>query len=139
MYLSRDGSIDKTDLLIGHIDHRSLKAGKSVVSRLKYTLPADLYGKWHLLVISDSAQKINENRQEQNNTEVTEVQIALDTHADLAVTAIRAPERVIDDPAHLTVEWTVKNIGLGKGRTAAWTDSVIYSANDVLGDNDDIV
>ena len=139
VYLSQDGSVDQTDLLIGHIQHGSLKAGESTVSRLEYTLPADLYGKWHLLVISDSTQKINENGQEQNNTKVTEIQIALDAYADLAVTDIRAPERVIDDPAYLTVEWTVQNMGLGEGRTAAWTDSVIYSANDVLGDSDDIV
>ncbi|WP_410473226.1 hypothetical protein ACGTJS_04895 [Faucicola mancuniensis] len=39
----------------------------------------------------------------------------------------------------MTVNWTVSNQGLGLGKTLSWTDSVIYSANDILGDNDDIV
>ncbi|UOP01492.1 CARDB domain-containing protein [Kingella potus] len=139
VYLSRDGSADKTDLLIGQMRHKGLAAGKSTVSRLVYTLPADLYGKWHLLVLSDSTQTVNESGGEQNNTGVSEIAVVMDRHADLSVTAVRVPERVIGDPASVTVEWTVQNIGLGAGRTAAWTDSVVYSANDMLGDGDDIV
>ncbi len=46
---------------------------------------------------------------------------------------------IIGDPVDLTVSWTVKNVGAGPGRVNTWTDRVILSNDDILGDADDIV
>ena len=45
----------------------------------------------------------------------------------------------IADPATVHVAWTVTNLGTGLGRTLAWTDRIVYSTNDVIGDSDDVV
>ena len=59
--------------------------------------------------------------------------------ADLAVTAVTAPQQVIGDPASVTVSWTVENQGLGESDVSSWTDSVVLSGDDVLGNGDDQV
>ena len=139
IYLSQDGYLGTQDILLGQIVHKQLSAQDRVVSHLNYILPNDLYGDWHLLIITDKEQKVNENNREQNNLGRKDIHVKMDAYADLTVSHIHAPERIIDDPAVVTVEWTVTNIGQGKGRTVAWTDSIIYSSNDILGDSDDLL
>lgn len=57
----------------------------------------------------------------------------------MIVSNIKAPTQVIGDPASLSVEWTVSNIGTGTGLNTTWTDTVIYSTDDIIGNSDDIV
>ncbi len=140
VYLSRDGVVGAGDTQLGEITHTSLGAGASEVGQLSFTLPVDLEGDWRLIVVTDATNQNNENTSgEANNADMLAIAVARDFFADLAVSAVQAPTRVIDDPASVTVEWTVTNMGTGLGRTLSWTDRVIYSQNDVLGDSDDIV
>ena len=67
------------------------------------------------------------------------VEIALFPYADLTVTDVQAPELLIGDPVDLTVTWTVQNVGDGPGRQTSWTDRLVLSRDEILGDADDIV
>ncbi|MBI3347611.1 MAG: hypothetical protein HY020_10425, partial [Burkholderiales bacterium] len=139
VYLSKDGTVDAADTLLGERVIDSLAAGASSDGSLNFTLPVDLSGAWRLIVVTDTANANNESTFEGNNQDSLAVNVALDAYADLAVLSVSAPTQVIDDPASITVEWTVQNVGVGVGRTTSWTDRIIYSTNDVLGDGDDIV
>ncbi|HEU6455875.1 MAG TPA: CARDB domain-containing protein, partial [Roseateles sp.] len=139
VYLSQDGVVDAGDTLLGERLIDSLAAGASSNGSLSFTLPVDLSGAWRLIVATDTGNANNESTNENNNLDSLAVNVAQDAYADLAVLSVIAPTQVIDDPASLTVEWTVQNQGPGAGRTGSWTDRIIYSSNDVLGDGDDIV
>ncbi|MCB1965299.1 MAG: hypothetical protein KDI64_04390, partial [Candidatus Accumulibacter sp.] len=65
--------------------------------------------------------------------------VDLSPYADLAVTSIGAPATLIADPATLTVTWTVVNQGSGAGRFDNWTDHVLLSRDDILGNADDLI
>ncbi|HEV6968860.1 CARDB domain-containing protein, partial [Roseateles sp.] len=139
VYLSRDGLVDAADTLLGERLVDALAAGASSNGSLAFTLPVDLSGAWRLIVVTDTANANNESTRENNNLDSLAINVAQDAYADLAVISVAAPTQVIDDPASITVEWTVQNLGPGAGRTSSWTDRVIYSTNAVLGDSDDIV
>ncbi|MBW8894166.1 MAG: hypothetical protein JF617_19450, partial [Burkholderiales bacterium] len=139
VYLSKDGTVDGGDTLLGERLIDSLTAGASSDGSLSFTLPVDLSGAWRLIVVTDTGNANNEATNENNNQDSLAINVALDAYADLAVVSVSAPTQVIDDPASITVEWTVTNQGVGAGRSTGWTDRIVYSANDVFGDGDDIV
>jgi subtilase family serine protease len=139
VYLSNDDTVGADDIKLGEITHSILTAQGSTPSSLSFQLPITLEGSWRLIVVTDSDQQVNENGSEANNTDVLAINIARDYYADLQVDHVIAPTRVIADPASATVEWTVTNIGNGVGRTTSWTDTVIYSTDDVIGNDDDII
>jgi hypothetical protein len=139
VYLSRDGVIGSDDLKLGEVSHDAIAAGDGIASQLSFQLPIDASGAYRLIVKTDPNNQINENGSEGNNQADLGVSVAQDTYADLAVTSIDAPQQVINDPASLTVSYSVTNQGTGIGRTLAWTDVVVYSADEVLGNGDDIV
>ena len=140
VYLSQDGVVGSGDLKLGEVTHASLAAGASTASELVFQLPIDLDGAWRLIVVTDAGGQVNENTAgETNNTDLLDILVARDYYADLSVVNVQAPTLVIDDPATVTVEWTVSNLGTGPGRTLSWTDRIIYSQNDVIGDHDDVV
>src|SRR5262249_36578987 len=76
---------------------------------------------------------------ESNNAATVARDVALGPYADLAASAVMAPSLTIDDPAEVTIGWTVTNVGTGPGSTSAWRDDVIASPDDVAGNGDDIV
>ena len=140
VYLSRDGVVDASDLLLGQRNIDSLASGASLAGELAFTLPVSTEGAWRLIVVTDSNNANAESPAgEANNSDSLAIAVARDSFADLAVTAISAPSQVVADPASVTVGWTVTNLGSGAGRSLAWTDRVVYSTNDTLGDSDDIV
>ena len=108
-------------------------------------LPIDVHGDRHFVVVTDATNKINELAGEANNRDSRPVSITLAPFANLVVTGVTAPTDhdpasvVIGDPAEITVSWTVENRGTGEGRTHAWTDAVVLSTDQVLGDADDVV
>ena len=59
--------------------------------------------------------------------------------ADLAVMTVTGPERLIGDPALLSVSWTVQNVGTGQPSTASWDDAIILSVDRIAGNSDDRV
>ena len=139
IYLSRDDVVDPGDSLLGSRLIDALGIGAASDGSLRFTLPVDLSGSWRLIVLTDGDNANNEATHENNNQAALGLSVAQDTYADLAVLRVSAPTQVIQDPAGITVAWTVGNQGTGAGRSSRWTDRIIYSSNDVLGDADDIV
>ena len=140
VYLSRDGSVDSSDVLLGERRNDDLMdAGASAVSGISAAIPADAVGDWFVLVDSDADGEIVEGEFENNNLARASLSVTLTPFADLVASPIAAPNLVIGDPALVAFSWSVSNSGLGAGLTDSWIDAVVISTNDVIGDGDDRV
>ncbi|WEI17182.1 CARDB domain-containing protein [Acinetobacter proteolyticus] len=139
VYLSLDDAIDGSDIKIGEVLHTEIGSSSSISSVLNYKIPQHLSGHWRLIIVTDASNKNAEYNAEDNNQYSQSLEIAKAEYADLVVKNISVPTQTIADPATLKVEWTVSNIGTGVGLNTTWTDTVIYSSDDILGNSDDIV
>ncbi|WP_346658742.1 Ig-like domain-containing protein [Bradyrhizobium sp. 143] len=141
VYLSRDDALGQDDIKLASFAHDGpLAAGASYSLQKSVALPLGAAGSYKLLVVADQATAVAElGDGELNNLASTDVQVSLSPYADLAVSGVTAPSRAIDNPASINVTWTVTNNGTGVGRTGTWTDAVIASIDDIVGDGDDIV
>jgi hypothetical protein len=141
IYLSRDGVLGSDDVKLGSFAHVGpLAAGAAYSQQQSVALPLGATGAYQLLVVADDGNTVAElGVAEQNNAAGTNLQVLLSPYADLATTAVTAPQLVADSPAAITVGWTVTNNGTGAGRTGSWTDAVIASKDAILGNGDDIV
>ncbi|MFW5833807.1 MAG: CARDB domain-containing protein, partial [Pseudomonadota bacterium] len=139
IYLSSDPELDGADVLVGTFNAASgLAAGASAERSLDVTLPQGISGDFHLIVVADSGNTVAEPGAEDNNTTAgATFAVSLAPYADLTVTAVNAPTRIIGNPADLLLNWTVRNDGTGIGTTTNWTDAIILSADDILGNADD--
>ena len=90
-------------------------------------------GRLHLSVTTDASSAIFEydawQDAESNNTVQTTLTSSLAPYPDLRVSQVVAPERLIADPARLTVSWTVENVGQANALPRAWFDTVILSSD----------
>ncbi len=140
VYLSRDGVPSFDDLVVGTVTHADgLAAGTSVFSRVSLALPLDLDGAYSLIAVTDVLGQVRERDAEANNAATKALAVTIAPYANLAVSGVTAPTRAIRDPATIEVAWTVTNSGTGIGRTTTWTDTIIASRNDTIGDFDDVV
>ncbi len=141
LYLSTDEQLDTSDMLVGEYSNRqSLTAGQSYEAIQTVTLPQGIHGAYYVIAVTDGKQTVIEPLAEDNNRRVSSViDVRLAPYADLAVSQVVAPSRLIGDPAPLPISWTVTNIGTGIGKTLSWQDSVVASVNEIAGDGDDIV
>jgi len=114
-----------------------LAAGAGYTASANFELPLEYRGEYDILVITDVNRVLDDANRSDNQT-AGHLSVDLAPYADLAVTQVEAPERIISDPAPLDVSWTVTNQGTGVGRSAAWADRVILSQDDTLGNGDDL-
>ncbi|MDR0673568.1 MAG: putative Ig domain-containing protein, partial [Zoogloeaceae bacterium] len=135
VYIVKDGVSQK---LAERERTGGLGAGKQYVAGIDIDIPLDFDGEYEILVVSDEARTLGE-AEIGNNRRSTGLEVELRPYADLVVTEITAPERIIDDPARLEVSWTVENQGTNVGNATRWVDRVILSTDDVLGNYDDKV
>ena len=133
--LYKDGVLQKS---VDVIHAGGLAAGASYGASVDLDIPLGYSGEYEIRVLTDGAHVIDDRNRNDNQT-MTGLTVGLAPYADLAVTAVSAPERIIDDPALLGVSWTVTNRGTGVGRSSAWTDRIILSQDDTLGNGDDKV
>ncbi|MEF8731692.1 MAG: CARDB domain-containing protein [Candidatus Accumulibacter meliphilus] len=115
-----------------------LASGASYDAVADIVVPLDFSGAYDLIVVSDAGNAIGDG-QRSNNRSTASLQIELSPYADLAVSAVSAPQTLIADPARLTVAWTVSNQGTGAGRFSSWSDRVLLSRDDILGNADDLL
>ena len=128
------------DLLLATRDvSRTLAPGASYTETASFVLPVDASGDYQLIVVSDAAQQVAELNAEGNNQAQAGVTVDLAPYADLRVSSITAPDRSIDDPALVTVQWSVQNRGNGAGISSQWADVIVASRDGVFGNGDDTV
>ncbi|MCB1121329.1 MAG: hypothetical protein KJT03_07260, partial [Verrucomicrobiae bacterium] len=124
VYISADNVLDEEDTLLGTLAIASpLGAGASAARNLEVTLPEGISGEFFIIVVADGLDQVVETDGEDNNTAATALPIALAPYADLTVTSVGIPTRVIGNPADMAVSWTVENRGTGMGDSTTWTDA----------------
>ncbi|RDE49091.1 MAG: tandem-95 repeat protein, partial [Candidatus Accumulibacter meliphilus] len=134
---------DGDDRLWADVTHDGVLAvGGSYTGTLNAALPAGLSGTYYVFVASDHANSVYEGPNAAPNAlhSAATVTVAPAPYADLAVTTVTAPQSVVvGQPFQL--QWTVANTELAWGATpvADWTDRVLLSSDDVIGNSDDIV
>ena len=135
---------DGDDILLKTVSHTGVLDPEGTYSNsTDVTLPLDLAGDYHLFVRTDSGSEVFEFN-ELNNGTATNITLAAPDHADLSVSNLTTPARLIGDLS-ATITWQVKNTGpntTGNGAPGSvvtqWTDRVVASVNEILGDGDDI-
>ncbi|MEL6104395.1 MAG: CARDB domain-containing protein, partial [Planctomycetota bacterium] len=136
--ISSDELFSADDRVIDAFTASPLGPGQTRAVNREITLPLDFEGNLFVLIVSDAANEVGELPPgEANNVASSPIELTLAPFADLAVSGITAPQRVIGDPALIEVGWTVTNLGTGRGVSDTWTDAIVLSTNDVLGDSDD--
>ncbi len=141
IYLSTDDVFSDDDVLLGELSTADdLIVGGSIARSANVRLPDAVSGNHHFIVVPDANNNVNEGAGEDTVPAASDaVEVSLFPYADLTVSQVVAPELLVGDPVDLTVSWTVQNVGAGPGRVHNWTDRVILSNDDILGDADDIV
>jgi subtilase family serine protease len=121
----------------------AIGAGQGVAQSASIKIPdgSGSVGELELIVTIDSADEVFEynadGKGELNNSGSTNVTATLAAYPDLAVSNVTAPERLIADPARISVSWRVENVSTGDASAMSWTDAVVLSTNDIYGDSDD--
>ncbi|HAY08954.1 MAG TPA: hypothetical protein DCY18_03285, partial [Thauera sp.] len=125
--LSLDAVLGGSDdiVLAGAVTHAGLLApGESYVGRAEITLPRDLNGEYHVIVVTDVNQSVNEEGRRTNNTLASTGKISVQLAAvpDLTVSAVEGPA-VLRPGDAATLRYTVSNVG-GADANTAWRDRI---------------
>jgi len=137
---------DEDDVYVGSVEHTGV-----VPSQGDYTAQADLQlppgisGDYWVFIETDETDQVFEFNLEDNNVarSTSQITITLTPHADLEAANVTA-EQIGVAGGPFSVSYSVSNEGPGTtgdgtpgGVVAAWTDRIVFSANDVFGDGDD--
>ncbi len=132
VYLSTDGNLDASDILLGQVPHGDgLVAGGSYSNGASFTLPSNLTGQYRIIVVTDPSQTSNPQA---GNVGVTElpVDLPLLDRPDLRVLSVQAATSAIAGQA-LTVQCTLTNAGTFSALPAVWYDQLGWAKPDGSG------
>jgi hypothetical protein len=145
VYLSQNG----TATLVKEVSRDGpLGRGESYSASTVLNVPLGFSGPYQLVVVANHwgssyyaypRSAIRETNLANNSATGNIVSVVLDAYADLTVSNVTAPLQTIADPATINVIYTVNNTGTGVGRTTQWTDKIVLSTDDILGNADDQV
>jgi Ca2+-binding RTX toxin-like protein len=108
-----------------------------------FTLRNDISGDYYVFVVTDSGNSIFEQDDVDANTSFSNISHSANSvsiisqPADLLVTTFEAPATVTAGKT-ARISWSVFNQGTGDTIATRWTDRLVASKNNVLGDSDDI-
>lgn len=133
VYLSRDGQLDSSDVLLLSIYHSSvLHPDSSYTVNRSVNLPTGLFGQYNLIVKADANSNVFEYTYEDNNTIVMEGMVNVLT-PDLAVTSIAVSDTTFSPGQTLQVVYSVANMGSGAVLSSYWRDAVYITPTASLG------
>ncbi|MEM9825059.1 MAG: CARDB domain-containing protein [Planctomycetota bacterium] len=138
IYLSTDTSISSDDVRLGIIQRsNALGSGESYTVTRNLTLPTDLTGDFHILLRTDSSNRVVEEAGDNNNdlASTALTTITLSPVPDLAVTMVQAPATA-SSGQFFDLTWTVDNQGTANA-FGSWFDSIYLSLDQVFDRNDD--
>ena len=142
-YLSADDQFDPaSDRLFGQLDHSTPVAVGGTYgppsSPVYLRLPDRIEGEFHIFVVTDVEDSLEERDGEANNVFLvpTPIQVAL-TPADLIASDVEAPEAATAGSA-IQVNWMVVNQGRQATEESLWQDGVYLSTDTVFEPASDI-
>jgi hypothetical protein len=130
LYLSRDGVVDATDVVLGDVVRNGpLAVGATYSGRTTVSLPNEISGDWRILVASDVEGQIFERGLEANNiaATLTPILVTVAPTPNLVASDVTAPPTVLAGGI-ATVEWTVTNAGEADA-TGPWVDRIYLSVD----------
>ncbi|MFM9010597.1 MAG: CARDB domain-containing protein, partial [Planctomycetota bacterium] len=141
--LSSDASYGNSDdLVLATIDHAgSLAADASyAVAERNVQIPLTVpSGDYFLFAVADAADRVFEDVGENDNASTARAISITRLTADLTVTAVGAAPATLAAGSQVTVDWAVTNAGAAATTANGWNDSVWLSADDNLGDANDVL
>ncbi|MCX5951905.1 MAG: DUF6531 domain-containing protein, partial [Cyanobacteria bacterium] len=138
-YLSSDNQLNTTtDINLGSAgQYGILYPGDGYDRTANFALPNTLTGTYYVFSVTDSGDQVFELDNVNNITQsINQVQI-VSQPADLVVTDAVIPTTGEAGKA-ISVQWTVKNQGTGDTIVNSWSDRLVVSNDEVLGDADDL-
>ncbi|MCZ8249497.1 CARDB domain-containing protein, partial [Microcystis sp. LE19-195.1E] len=138
-YLSSDNQLNTaTDINLGSVgQYGILYPGDGYDRTANFALPNTLTGTYYVFGVTDSGDQVFELDNVNNVTQsINQVQI-VSQPADLVVTDAVIPTTGEAGKA-ISVQWTVKNQGTGDTIVNSWSDRLVVSNDEVLGDADDL-
>ncbi|CCI03111.1 CARDB domain-containing protein [Microcystis aeruginosa] len=137
-YLSTDNQLDlQTDLRLGsNPRYSSLTPDDAYTNTVSYTLPNTITGTYYLFGVTDSNNEVFE-LDNTNNIGIARTTITISSRpADLTVAVTTSS--TAEAGKSLTVNWTVTNQGTGDTAVSNWNDRILLSADNIIGNSDDI-
>ena len=131
--LSSDAIPDAGDIVLAEIAApQNLAPGGTYVNSASVIIPGGLSGSYRLIVVTDSADDVDEGLQEDNNADAALEPIAVSSSPapDLVVSLVEGP--LTGEPGTTqTVRWRVDNIGEGPAR-APFSDRIYLTQTGTL-------
>ena len=140
LYLSSDTTFDPANdlLLESHTHFGVLDPGASYDNTITGTLPNGVSGNFFAYIVTDAQDSVFELNNTNNLVAATPAVTVDSRPADLVVTEFLSPDAGTAGGSIL-VSWTVTNQGLGDITATSWTDRIVISTDDVVGNDDDTV
>ncbi len=132
VYLSRDTILDtRFDAYIaGAGNLSSLDSGMQYINTLHGTLPQNIIGNYHLIVVTNAYNSLTEVTRF-DDTIVRPILINLTPPPDLQVTVVATPADAFS-AQFIPVTYTVKNKGTGTTSSSRWMDYIYISPDPVF-------
>ncbi|MCZ8191304.1 MAG: right-handed parallel beta-helix repeat-containing protein, partial [Microcystis sp. LE19-338.1B] len=139
-YLSTDNKLDiATDYKLGDRSRfGALNVDEFYTASATFSLPNTLTGTFYLFAIADSSNQVFELDNNNNSNFDSQVITITSRPADLIVSG-NTSQSIVENGKSLRVNWTTTNQGIGDTAVNSWSDRVIISRDNILGNNDDVV
>lgn len=138
IFLSEDNVLSDDDQFLNNVIHTgAVGANSTYTETLTQAIPNTLTGDFFVIVVSDFGNDVFESVFEDNNSLVSEAAVTFQSlPADLVITNVTAPAAATNGEV-ITIDWTVRNEGIGDTIIDQFIDSIRSTTNDVIGDIDD--
>ncbi len=122
---------------IGRVQHSApFVSGGSYDASGSFTVPLNLFGDLHFIVVTDYLNNVFEHAWESNNSNFSGTSnVTLQPPADLEITAFTSPDTASIRES-LPLSWTIENAGFAPTETGSWYDRIYLSSDTVLDEDD---
>jgi RHS repeat-associated protein len=137
---SADSQIGNSDdISLGSFNRNELLNSNGFYSRSELVIiPIQAIGQYQVFVITDTSDSVYEALNENNNVSAGQALTVTRLTPDLQVTKVTTPI-IANSGKAIRVAWTVTNLDTGSTAVTKWTDKVILSTDNQIGNSDDIL
>ncbi len=137
LVLSQDQTLSEDDVTLTALprSRELLGAEAYVQDAAGIALPGGLSGTWHLIVLTDAQQAVDEAGRKTNNTLAVPIELSELQAVDLKPVTLITPDYVVPGET-MRLTWEVLNQGNVETAEPAWRDAVYLSQDETLSDDD---